>query len=500
MTDRSPRVSDVGLERALARRAPRGPDAALLTEIVAVAGQTRQRPAWWRWTGSGRIGRRMTLGWIALLLVAALAAGVVLVGGFGRDRSDLSIVPPVPTGSPGASAPSSASPAPTAPPSPDPAIAPGPVTCPGDNVQVLTGSDVRPAEPIGQLPALGAHRAMLVGLGAVDVGPAGAGLTFPTLTLWSVRDGHSNPEQVATIYAPGNVVDIADAPTDGSFVLLRIGHFSPSGASPECTDLYEVPTDGSRASRLTRLGPGESVSAAAVSPDGTRVAYVRSQLAPSEARLAILDESTGTPAEWPTCQESSTDAAAISWSPGGDLVAVNCRDRLAIVDPRPGSDIVSADVGGWILALKWQDGGGSLLVADATDLSGAGGLAFLTVDSRTGRSRPTGTVHDRQITWVEGEAFPAFSPDGRLLLAGGGKLGVKTGQDFVEVAYVVDRATGKVTQVLDERQAFPAWWADDSTLIIVDGATSELARRNGDGTISDRAPMPPLWRALWVGP
>lgn len=498
MTDRPPQPSDASIERALGRRAPRGPDAALLIEIVDIAGQTRQRRSWWPPFGPARIAPRVAIAWVALALVA-LTVGALVVGGFGRDRSDLSVIAPAPTGSPRSELPA---PSPTNHPV-DP-LTIGPMTCPDDNVQIVTGTDLPPTDPLGPLPALGAHAAVMVARGPVPVGPAGAGLTSQVPMVWAIGNGQQNPRLVAAVYAPGDVMDLAGGSTDGSVSLLRIGNFSPSGASPECIDLYLVPTDGSAALRITHLALGDSVVSAAISPDGGRVAYVTWSNDSRESAVAIFDRLAGTVSAGPGCPGGNGSTGAISWSPMGDRIVVNCEDRLLIVDPAPGGRVVSADAKGQlILAFAWQAGERSIREAVVADTSGAGGLTFRTVDPTTGASTQTGSAADARIIWVGDPDFPTFSPDGRSLYVGGGKRGLKTGQDFIEVGYIVELATGRVRQILDENQMYRAAWIDDDSLIFVDQSKvgePESARRNPDGSITDRAPLPLDFRELWVAP
>lgn len=98
MTDDVLMPSDELIERALGRRAPRGPDADLLRLITATAERTPQRRAWWP-VGLPRMGepaRRVI--WIAVLLLAlALALGAIVAGGL--TPSPAVVVEPLPSGS-----------------------------------------------------------------------------------------------------------------------------------------------------------------------------------------------------------------------------------------------------------------------------------------------------------------------------------------------------------------------------------------------------------------
>jgi streptogramin lyase len=99
-TDRRPSLSDASIERALAFRAPHGPDDQLLAEIVSGAGRTPQQRTWRSVLDVLRVGSRLTLIWVVLALAVALATGVLLAGGRGPDRPVLAIVAtPLPTDS-----------------------------------------------------------------------------------------------------------------------------------------------------------------------------------------------------------------------------------------------------------------------------------------------------------------------------------------------------------------------------------------------------------------
>ena len=119
---------------------------------------------------------------------------------------------------------------------------------------------------------------------------------------------------------------LLDRSQDGADVLLSVGKISPSGLHPECVDLYLIRTDGTGATRLTQHGPGQYVTAAAFSPDGTQVVYS------TWTGISTVDLATGTNKIATTCTTGNDYTGWVAWAPSGDQIAATCQG-LVLLDP-----------------------------------------------------------------------------------------------------------------------------------------------------------------------
>ena len=178
--------------------------------------------------------------------------------------------------------------------------------------------------------------------------------------------------------------------------------------------LWRVPAIGG-APRLLLENAGD-VDA---SPDGSRLAYVAStgDSAGVRARLMVANaDGTGGREVW---SKGSVNIASPRWSPDGRRLAFvrsgsqNSPSTIVVVDASGGSDREYRPPNGQLLSnVIWDGNGQGLIVVEGVGLTpvqrGAGGRLFR-LDTRSGSYSPLG--------WVE--RFPAIIdllPDGRLVL------------------------------------------------------------------------------------
>jgi len=214
MTDRTrPLLDDALIAAAIARRAPHGPDPALLDAIVGGTADVRQVRAWWRPVPPVRL-RLLALA--AVLVLGLVVAWLVSTLGSAPPRPALPTRPP---GLPGiAVGPSASNPA-----NPSAAATPSVASCATETAVVAIGGDMPPAAEHPQPMGAG-----VVGRSAYVTGPKDG--TFVPVEVWSVRGGTST--RIAVVDGPGvNAVSVDDVSADGTLVVLAVGHISPSGAS-----------------------------------------------------------------------------------------------------------------------------------------------------------------------------------------------------------------------------------------------------------------------------
>lgn len=445
MNDRSTRLTDTAIERALARRAPHGADRALLGDIVAIAAKTPQRRSWWPRLAPVRMTPRIAFAVLALVLALALGVGGLIAGGLGPNVPTLRpTVVPAAVSSPSGPSPDPASPSAT----------PSSGRCSTDTVAVLTGDSMPQIDSdAASLPGLGTGRGVFITRSQASSGG----------DVWAVGGTRHTATRIASVSGVGlNVLDVLDISPDGSLAILRVGTMSPSGANPECADLYLVPTDRSPATRLTTFGAGGFVVGGSFSPGGTRVAYATwtnvSVADLSSHRHQVVDQS-GCPAGYGL-------PGKIAWSPGIDRFAVGCA-RVEIFDPTGASAPVVVTPIDAALDFGWQDGTHLLRARQPSDAT-SGGLFFDSFDTTTGVSSALGEVYDRGIDWEQPSAG-GFAPDGRLVLATGYRAGSAGGSVAVEVGYVLQTAGAPAAPILSASQLLDAaWTADSQSIVYVD--------------------------------
>jgi Tol biopolymer transport system component len=370
-------------------------------------------------------------------IAAAAVVGVLAVGGalYLSRPGQVAVTPP----SPSAAASSSPHRAVVVSPSPSvdrpmPSSSSGP--CVTDQVAVLTGDAVAGSQ------------------GDRLAGPArGTYLAGRAPTLWAVGPDQASATVIARVTPELDVFNIVDLSPDGSDVLIRVGNISPPGFTPECADLYVVPTDGSAATRLTTFGPRQFVAGAAFSPDGGRVAY--SWWDPGT--LTVLDLASGATVHQACAVAYSGSTARVDWSPTGDRVAAVCQHTLTVFDAAGATAPARFPTTEAPVAFTWTD--------DQHLVVASGGGSLYSFDAVAQTSTLLGSYADPQIEIVSESGV--FSPDGRWLAYAGGERGDVPGPDFRFVSYLVPASGGIPIRVPDEVQDTFTWSGDSRALVYV---------------------------------
>ena len=398
---------------------------------------------------SRRVASRRGITLLAAAALTGLLAGNALVGG-SLDSRPGPVVPPSQSPFPSeraeiaspSPAPQSATPLPTAEP------------CLTDTMTVLTGDAMRSTTGVelGDPVNLGRARGAYTGGSFVRRG-----------LVWSVGPGEGPVRPIAAIVDPPIVFDVVDLSPDGSDALLRAGTLSVNGPDPECVDLYAVRTDGSGATRLTPFRGGRSVSGAAFSPDGTRVAYSGWGLGGDT--ITVLDLGSGRTVDQPCGAIFGFIPERIEWSPTSERVAMICSEAVTVFDAGGETDPARVQSTSQQLLFGWTDAGELLVSTDRGDI-----LAF-DVESQTS------TTIGRYLVQDMDQVVPStggFSPDGRWLVF----QGVPWGEDAM-VGYLVSTTGGAPIRILnaDEAGSSISWSADGRTVI----AAHETGRSGEDG-------------------
>ncbi len=319
MNDDQRLPTDDAIERGLARRAPHGPEAALLAGVMADVVATPQVTRWGPAVGGpGALGRRRA----ALLAVAAavsLIAVAALAGGFGSRPPLPAVVDdtsPAATGRPTSSAtPTSlATTAPTATPA---AIAVA--TASPTGTQTCSSYPlVATADPSGSVTStnmtfdgLGKGRmAYLTRTGS----PNG-----DEIDVWVVSHGAKVATRIATFTAVyldvGRVGDWTPGVPD---LLVSIGALG----DPYCSDLFLLAPDGSSLRRLTDEPTMVEIGASRLSPDGSHVAFEELDTDPNASSTSIIVRSVSDAKDPQVLTGSCFDPI---WSSDSQKVAARCR-------------------------------------------------------------------------------------------------------------------------------------------------------------------------------
>ncbi len=300
-------------------------------------------------------------------------------------------------------------------------------------------------------------------------------------------DGHGQP-QALTSFSEGQV-DGAFWNEDGDMVYF-----------PHEGDLWQVPVSGGTPKPVwSKPDRGADI---VPSPDGKRVAFVRSNRAAAEGAqhgsdLIIRWLSDGTES---TVAHDDVSIRGIVWSPDGASIAYTGGSKIIYHDESPsysGAKLiyrVSEYVRGQMYALRLAGGKpvaiskpgeyGGLAWVDATHLVFDGESEdfkkyfIYTADAVTGSTRTIHEVEEEKFwsipDWGEAGAQPWPSPNGRW-------IAFLSDQDGWDHLYVIPASGGDAVQIT--KGHFEAWrpaWSHDSTRIAFD---ANLEDHPGDRVI-----------------
>ena len=360
------------------------------------------------------------------------------------------------------------------------------------------------ASPALRMPAVCAAGSETVVSGAAMPSPSATPDGFPTFgagygafflqafsggeDLWSFG-GDRPPTRIASVLsiAGADIIDVQDLSSDGSLVLFRVGYISPQGLSYECGDLYVAAADGSGVRRITSLGTSAVVQGGAISPDGTRVAYVAGD-------VAVVDLVTGSTVHQPGCAVPySAYRTPVVWSSTVDRFAVAC-DPPVIYDAAAATSPTVLESADTLLGLAWS--GGVLSVARVNGGSNEGGFHLDRFDAVTGQTIEGQRTSDASINWVVGGSS-AFSPDGRQVLT----LGVPGGQ--LPAAsfslYLVDVAGTTPRAIVPYFEGTVTWLSDGRSIIVFNLADGVWTLARIDLASGRRTSLGPLPQAYVSG-
>lgn len=293
--------------------------------------------------------------------------------------------------------------------------------------------------------------------------------TVGVFALLNERSRQTPEPLVAPVSTGGLVVSLAD--DTGTHLYLL-----PS----DRVDLD--PSDGATAARsnLTRLTTGKGVvdDQPTVSPDGTRVAFVRSVqcqvpgFCPDAAAIVVI----GIDGEHQRFLETpGLNPSTVSWSPTGEWLAVRgpVDDSFWLVRP-DGTDLHQVHVDGLrsVADVSWSADGTHLVLAGSASADGQTDLWSVTPDG----SQLVNLTNTPDTT----ELAPAASPDGSW-------IAFRTDQGIDQIPSVGDTPARLVNapQPDDAELARPAWTPDgrNLTFLIKGASTSSVyALPEGAGT------------------
>lgn len=239
-----------------------------------------------------------------------------------------------------------------------------------------------------------------------------------------------------TLFGHDQSVQGAAFSPDGNWLATCAGAPFQLGGSAESTELRVWSLEGGR-SRLEVKGPGGTLRALAVSPDGRRIAIGGGVIASTlRGNIWMIDSQDGH-VIWKV-EEPGPLALDLKFAPDGKTLAVgrgayssDAKGRVELRDPMTGQDRVSLDASrGGVNGVAWDPTGRHLALACA------GAIEIWDVPSRKLIHRLLG--HDRWVYTV------AFHPDGRRLASGGWDQTIK----------IWDTARGVMVQSLAGHRGF----------------------------------------------
>jgi hypothetical protein len=301
-----------------------------------------------------------------------------------------------------------------------------------------------------------------------------------------VGGGSVRPRRIATVEGSGITrLDLVDGASDGSKVLLRVGKISPSGANPECVDLYAIRADGSGATRITFLGPDNLVTGAAFSHGGAQIAYAVWNIAAHGTTLYTRDLVSGVTVEHLGCGGSANYDVRMAWSPDNARIALDCGDGIRISTAAGGGDIPPSRTAGSVVALGWVDSE-TISVASAPLGSAYTGLQIEQFGATTGALTDRHPIAGDAIDFADAPAGAGFSPDAKRLILTGFQRPSSGGTpppNAIENAYLVDAEGPEPPRVITT-DVFQAAWSSNGALVYV--ATGDKPSLTGLDTLTMR--------------
>ena len=469
--------TDDAIERGLARRAPHGPEAALLAGVMADVVATPQVNRWGpAGGGSGALGRRR-----GVLLAVAAAVGLIalaaLAGGLGSHPSLPAVV-------------DDTSPSPVATVRPAPTPTPNPLAIAAATASPTTPEACSPDGLVATADSSGSVTSTADGYSGLGKGR----MAYLTRTgspngdevdVWLASNGANVATRIATF--KGHLLDVGRV---GDFtpgvpdVLVSIGR-SEVSAAPYCSDLYLLAPDGSSVRRLTEDPIGVEIGASRLSPDGSHVAFEANLSDPNAPTRSIVVKSVSNAKDQRVLTGPCADPV---WSPDSQRVAAACTptdatspDTVETWDRATDTwSAIELPVGTQADTVAWMPDSGELIaitrawsLVDGARQVDRQALTVQSVDIRTGawlvRAQTTGS-------------FATYGQNSSLLTVQSASIAPDHAHAVVDiyinkggVTALLDMKTGELS-ALDGFSPirYTGTWSLDSTKLVTEGGPPKL--------------------------